>query len=142
MLGVVWALWHLPLYFVLGVVQSQLGFGLFGFWTFSVALIADAVVMAAIYNRTKRSTLSAIGYHWGLDFSMQLIAWTPSGRAIRAAITLVVALVLLASRRVRTAAVARARAPLGSRSGSLPQTGHHVSSWVGFRSSKWDTKNS
>jgi uncharacterized protein len=96
LLGLIWGGWHLPLFFIPGVAQVAMGFGIFGFWAFVLGLIADSVVMGAIYNRTRKSVLAAILYHWANDFSVQLVAWIPYGRGVRASIAAVIAIALIA----------------------------------------------
>jgi CAAX protease family protein len=101
-LGLIWAAWHLPLFFFAGSAQAGWGIGLFGFWAFAVMMTANSVVMATIYNRTRRSTLSAIGYHWAFNFSTTMLVGTPNVRALWAVISGVIAIALLATRRVGT----------------------------------------
>ncbi|MGF1505874.1 MAG: CPBP family intramembrane glutamic endopeptidase [Anaerolineae bacterium] len=74
MLGLIWAVWHLPLYFMPETWHGQMGFVLAGFWTFLLAGIADALIMTWIYLRTERSILSAILLHFMANFTGQLLA--------------------------------------------------------------------
>jgi membrane protease YdiL (CAAX protease family) len=99
-LGLIWASWHLPLFLFVGTAQSSWGFGPFGFWAFAVMMTANSVVIATIYNRTRRSTLSAIGYHWAFNFSTTVLASTPNMRAAWALIAGATAIVLLVTRKV------------------------------------------
>lgn len=101
-LGVIWAAFHLPLFFLAGSAQSGWGFGLLGYWAFAVMITANSVVIAAVYNRTRRSTLSGIGYHWAFNFSTTILISTPNMRALWAAISGVVAIVLLVTGKVGT----------------------------------------
>ena len=120
-LGLIWATWHLPLFLFVGTAQDGWGFGPFGFWAFAVMMTANSVVMATIYNRTRRGTLSAIGYHWAFNFSTTVLASTPNMRATWAAISGVVAIFLLLTRRVGV--------PVGA--GALPATAHPASAYDG-----------
>lgn len=72
-LGLIWALWHLPLFFIEGSYQHQIGFGTAGFWLFMGDLLLISVVMTFIYNNTSRSTLSAILFHFMINFVGELI---------------------------------------------------------------------
>lgn len=100
LLGAVWATWHLPFFFIAGTAFAGWGFGPLGFWAFAVMMTANSVVMATIYNRTRRSTLSGIGYHWAFNFSTTALGGTPDMRAIWAAVSGVIAVVLLIARKV------------------------------------------
>lgn len=71
-LGSVWALWHMPLFFIEGSYHYGLGFGTTGFWLFVLNLILVSVVMTWIYNNTNRSTLSAILFHFMINFVGEL----------------------------------------------------------------------
>ena len=80
-LGVVWALWHLPLFFMKGQWQHDvLKFGTLDFWTFISSPIFLSILFTWIYNNTNRSTLSAIFFHFMCNFSGNLIPLTEQGR--------------------------------------------------------------
>ena len=63
-IGLVWALWHVPLFFVPGTFQYQLGWHSPRFWIFSASLIPLSIVMTWVYNRAGRSTLAAALIHF------------------------------------------------------------------------------
>lgn len=71
-LGTIWALWHLPLFFIIGTYQNSLGFGTLFFWTFMMGLIPGAILYTWIYNNNRRSTLSAVLFHFTVNFVGQL----------------------------------------------------------------------
>jgi membrane protease YdiL (CAAX protease family) len=75
-LGVVWALWHLPLFFIKDTYQYNLGFGSVSFLLFMIQIIAEAVLLSWIFNNTRRSTLAAILFHFMINFTGELIAAT------------------------------------------------------------------
>lgn len=74
LLGAVWALWHLPQFFIDGTFQSGLGVGTTVFWGFMVQIVASSVLYAWVYNNTRRSTLSAILFHFMENYVGQLFA--------------------------------------------------------------------
>lgn len=72
-LAIVWAAWHIPLFFIRGTYQQAIGFGTTGFWLFMAGLIPETILMTWIYNNTKRSTLSAILFHFMTNFTGQFL---------------------------------------------------------------------
>jgi membrane protease YdiL (CAAX protease family) len=73
-LGVVWSLWHLPLFFVPGSYQASLGIGTLAFWLFFIGMVPLTLVFTWIYNNTNRSTLAVILFHAMVNFTGELIA--------------------------------------------------------------------
>lgn len=63
-LGTVWALWHVPLFWISGTFQHTLGFGSLRSWIFLVSMVPLSVLITWVYNNTNRSTLSAILVHF------------------------------------------------------------------------------
>jgi membrane protease YdiL (CAAX protease family) len=62
-LGIIWALWHLPLCFIEGTYQNLLGPGSWRFWLFLVAILPGSVISTWIYNNTGRGVLAVILLH-------------------------------------------------------------------------------
>ena len=73
-LGAAWALWHLPLFFIPETYQSGLGVGTLRFWLFFITIVPQSVLYTWIYNNTRRSTLSAILFHFVGNFTGELCA--------------------------------------------------------------------
>jgi membrane protease YdiL (CAAX protease family) len=63
-LGSVWALWHVPLFFVPGTFQAELGAGTPRSCVFLTSMVPLSVLMTWIYEETGRSTLSAVLVHY------------------------------------------------------------------------------
>jgi len=78
-LGTAWTLWHLPLFFIEGTYQSNLGLGTLSFWLFMADKIPQSILMTWIYNHNRRSTLSAVLFHFMVNFIGEL--YELSGRA-------------------------------------------------------------
>jgi len=62
-LGTAWAAWHVPLFFVPGTFQRGLGLGSARSLVFLASMLPLSVVMTWVYERTRRSTLSAVLVH-------------------------------------------------------------------------------
>ena len=64
-LGVVWAVWHLPTFFMPGVYQSYLPL-----WVFLITVVAEAVLITWVYNSTNRNLLVALLFHAMINLSI------------------------------------------------------------------------
>lgn len=73
-LGVVWSLWHLPLFFIPGSYQAGLGVGTLAFWLFMIGIVPLNLPFTWIYNNTGRSTLAVILFHSMVNFTGELFA--------------------------------------------------------------------
>jgi len=95
-LGVIWALWHLPLFFMKGQWQHDvLKFGTVDFWTFIFSPIILSILFTWIYNNTNRSTLSAILFHFMINFSGNLIPLTKQGRLYTLILTVILSVIVI-----------------------------------------------
>ncbi|WP_458209245.1 CPBP family intramembrane glutamic endopeptidase [Haladaptatus sp. NG-SE-30] len=73
-LGVVWAAWHLPLFFIEGSFQHDaVGFATVGFWLFMIGTVALSVILTWVYNHTSRSILGAIILHGWVNFVSETV---------------------------------------------------------------------
>jgi membrane protease YdiL (CAAX protease family) len=75
-LGLAWTLWHLPLFFIAGTYQHQLGLGSPSFWIFMLDKVPQSILMTWLYNHNQRSTLSAVLFHFTINFTGELFALT------------------------------------------------------------------
>lgn len=73
-LGAVWGVWHLPLFFMPATWHGQIGFALSGFWTFMLLSIALSLLMTWVYLNTGRSILSGMMLHFASNFTGQILA--------------------------------------------------------------------
>jgi membrane protease YdiL (CAAX protease family) len=73
-LGLIWGVWHLPLFFMPATWHGQIGFGLTGFWTFMLRSVGMALLMTWVYLSTDRSILSGMFMHFTSNFTSQLLA--------------------------------------------------------------------
>ncbi|MBN1267833.1 MAG: CPBP family intramembrane metalloprotease [Anaerolineales bacterium] len=72
-LGTIWGLWHVPLFFIEGTYQHGLR-GTPSLWYFFLGFIPQTIIMIWIFNNTRRSTLSAVLLHWSVNFTGELLA--------------------------------------------------------------------
>lgn len=73
LLGVLWGLWHLPLFFIPGTDQYAISFGtsfvghLLGFVVFVIWTIALAIIFTWVFNNTRGSLLLVILLHASIN---------------------------------------------------------------------------
>lgn len=75
-LGVIWALWHLPLWFLEGTPQYGLPFV-----PFAISCVTETILFTWIYNNTKGSLAMASLFHFSINISSSvivgLLGWVP-----------------------------------------------------------------
>ncbi len=62
-IGLFWALWHWPLFFLRGYYHATLGFGSSAFWFFNLSILVGSVIYGWLYNRAGRVAAAAVLYH-------------------------------------------------------------------------------
>jgi uncharacterized protein len=73
LLGFVHSLWHLPLFFIEGITQGEMGLFSLGALVFLVGGPAGAVVFTWVYNNTGKSILSAILLHFMINLCLDVL---------------------------------------------------------------------
>lgn len=76
-LGVVWAVWHLPLFFIQGSFQSHIPFA-----GFLVSTVATSVLIGWLFNRARGSVFIAALFHASSDVSIAYGGVMTSGEAL------------------------------------------------------------
>ena len=101
-LGGIWILWHLPLFFIEGTSQNQKGFGI-AFWSWSLQLIVISLIFTLVYNNNRKSILAAILLHLMANMAYPLNL-DPTGEMIFSGVRLLVAagVILLLLRKKET----------------------------------------
>ena len=70
-LGVFWALWHLPLFYMVGTSHNTWGTPFPGF---AVGLMGLSVLFTWLHNNTSGSVWTAVFLHWACTCSAQVVA--------------------------------------------------------------------
>lgn len=70
-IGIVWSLWHLPLFYIIGTSQHEFNVP---FFPFMILIISSAFVYTYIYIKSKGSLFTAILLHWLFTYIFQVIA--------------------------------------------------------------------
>lgn len=100
MVGSAWSLWHLPLFFVAGTYQANLGVGSLEFWLFMIGVVPLSFAFTWIYNNTRRSTLAVILFHGMINFTGELIAVPERADTLATGLWIVAALAIVAIWRI------------------------------------------
>jgi membrane protease YdiL (CAAX protease family) len=73
LLGLVWNLWHLPLFFLPGTYQFELIFASPRFWLFAINLMSQSILMTALLNASNGATLTAILFHYMTNLTGEVL---------------------------------------------------------------------
>ena len=96
-LGVLWALWHLPLFFIRDTYHYSQGAWSAWFWLFMVQVVSMAIILTWIFNNTRRSTLAAILFHFMANLAYALANLTVRTNLYSTLVWIVVAIAIVAS---------------------------------------------
>jgi membrane protease YdiL (CAAX protease family) len=90
-LGLVWGVWHLPLFVIDGTAQAHVPPALF-----LLSVVAMSVVFAWLANRTAGSVVAALLFHTAINFWPSVVPVLPTEASYRAYAFVVATLVVLA----------------------------------------------
>ena len=93
-LGVVRAIWHLPLFFFVGYLRD-LGLFTAEFWRFFFDIVALDLMAAALFNAMGSSTLAAVLFHISSNAAGALVVLTPVAVCYRAGFDCAIASLLI-----------------------------------------------
>ena len=96
-IGIFWAAWHLPLFFIEGTYQYGLGFMTIEFWEFNILIVISSPLYSWLYNAADKvifaplifhglgnvgqeivpevSYFTSIAFHVGLVFAVTVFSW-------------------------------------------------------------------
>jgi membrane protease YdiL (CAAX protease family) len=96
LIGVAWAAWHLPLFFMEGTFQSQqIGFMTPAFWWYILPTLPISVLDTWVYNNANRSTLAAVLLHFMVNFSGEIFGLSSHARFYQALLIVIVTAVIV-----------------------------------------------
>lgn len=95
-IGAVWTLWHVPLYFVEGTYQAEeVGFLTRRFWLFAGGTFFEPALYTAIFLATGGSTLAAILFHFAGNATGELLELSERAEGLSFALSLIAVAVVL-----------------------------------------------
>jgi membrane protease YdiL (CAAX protease family) len=129
-LGIVWSLWHLPLFYFKDTYQFNLEVGSQAFWLFMFGIVPLTVVFSWIFNHTRRSTLGAMLFHFMVNFVGQLVALTPRAEFYSIVLWTIAAIMVTAIWGARTLT---RTGELSAHRAKTAQPTHRADSFAAFR---------
>jgi len=95
-IGLVWALWHVPLFLIQDSWQAvEIGFFTQRFWLYMLNIMLDSFVYTWIYNRTDRSILAGVLFHFSVNAFGEAFALSPRAEVFSSLIVSLVAALLI-----------------------------------------------
>ena len=96
MFGCIWALWHLPLFWVPGTYHYGLwDLGLLYVLNFFISVIPFGFLTTWVYVKSSRSMLACIIFHLFVNFAQEKIALTPETKCIETIVVAVAAVLIV-----------------------------------------------
>lgn len=93
-LGVVWAIWHIPLFLIPGTWQYSLGFMTVAFTSYMLQLLPRTFIMTWVYIRTGGNPSSAVLFHQFTNMTGELFDVTSRADLMRFLIEIVISIFL------------------------------------------------
>ncbi|MFG1928504.1 CPBP family intramembrane glutamic endopeptidase [Cryptosporangium sp. NPDC048952] len=100
LLGAVWAVWHLPLFFISGTVQADLGLLSWSGLMFTLSVFPMALLTGYAYERA--GVVAAMAVHFGVNTTIAVLTLaSPVALAAVLTVQIVAVIALLARRKAR-----------------------------------------
>lgn len=96
--GIVWACWHLPLFWIPGTYQCglrEMGFGYM--LNFLLSIVPLGFITTWVYVKNNRSMLASIIFHLFVNTMQEKIAMTPDTKCVESFVVLAVAIIIVAT---------------------------------------------
>lgn len=94
--GIIWSLWHLPLFFIAGTYHAGLAnLGIIYVLNFLISVIPLGFITTWVYVKNNRSMLACIIFHLFVNFFQEKIAMTPETKCIETIVITLVAIYLV-----------------------------------------------
>ena len=94
--GIVWALWHLPLFWIPGTYQCGLReMGFVYMLNFLLSIVPLGFITTWVYVKNNRSMLASIIFHLFINTMQEKIAMTPDTKCIESFVVLAVAVIIV-----------------------------------------------
>ncbi len=90
-----WALWHLPLFYIRGSYQWSLGVYSMDFWLFFANIVSISFVYGWFYIKGGESILVVILSHYAVNLTGELFVTTPPAAQIQAVLSAMVGILAL-----------------------------------------------
>jgi len=98
--GAIWALWHLPLFWIPGTYHAGLAaLGTGYVLNFLISVLPLGFLTTWVYVKNNRSMLASILFHLFVNFFQEKIAMTPETKCIETAVIAVAAVVVVLTNR-------------------------------------------
>lgn len=95
LLALIWGLWHLPMLWIPGTFQNSLIKYPWVCIFYFTAFFPGSILMSWIYYRTNRSTLSAIMFHFSVNFSGEFLNLSMETRITQTILTCIIAMLVV-----------------------------------------------
>ena len=93
--GLTWALWHLPLFFIEGTWQAEtIGLGTQRFYLYMFSILMQSLLYTWIVNNTQRGILAAILFHFSTNAFGELFRLSPRAELIDFALLVLISGIL------------------------------------------------
>ncbi len=98
--GIVWSLWHLPLFFIPGTYQYEIRqTNILYMLNFLISVVPLGFVTTWVYVKNNRSMLSSIIFHLFVNFMQEKIAMTQTTKCVETiVVTIAAAIIVLTNR--------------------------------------------
>ncbi len=94
--GLIWSLWHLPLFWVEGSYHFMLKeLGIFYVLNFLVSVIPLGFLTTWVYVKNNRSIVATIIFHIFVNFMQEKIGITPNTKCIETFVIIIVAILVV-----------------------------------------------